>query len=192
MLSAIQNRLAKLVRCAPARCIASFARRQEGAAAVEFGFVALPFFALLFAILETALVFFAGQSLEAAVSEAGRQVMTGQVQNAGYSQADYKKNVVCTYLASGVSMFDCANKVFVNVQTYTSFSSASSTAPPVTNGQLDSSKLKYDTGQPGDIVVVQLYYQWPIFVSLLGSNLANLGSGRLLVATSVFRNEPYK
>jgi hypothetical protein len=30
--------------------------------------VALPFFALLFAILETALVFFAGQSLEAAVS----------------------------------------------------------------------------------------------------------------------------
>jgi len=192
MLSAIQNRLAKLARCAPARCIASFARRQEGAAAVEFAFVALPFFALLFAILETALVFFAGQSLEAAVSEAGRQVMTGQVQNAGYSQADYKKNVVCTYLASGVSMFDCANKVFVNVQTYTSFSSASSTAPPVTNGQLDSSKLKYDTGQPGDIVVVQLYYQWPIFVSLLGSNLANLGSDRLLVATSVFRNEPYK
>jgi len=39
---------------------------------------------------------------------------------------------------------------------------------------------------------VQLYYQWPIFVSLLGSNLANLGSDRLLVATSVFRNEPYK
>src|SRR6185503_13859041 len=69
MLSAIQNRLAKLARCAPARCIASFARRQDGAAAVEFGFVALPFFALLFAILETALVFFAGQSLEAAVSE---------------------------------------------------------------------------------------------------------------------------
>ena len=61
MLSAIQNRLAKLARCAPARCIASFARRQEGAAAVEFAFVALPFFALLFAILETALVFFAGQ-----------------------------------------------------------------------------------------------------------------------------------
>jgi len=192
MLSAIQNRLAKLARCAPARCIAGFARRQDGAAAVEFGFVALPFFALLFAILETALVFFAGQSLEAAVSEAGRQVMTGQVQNAGYSQADYKKNVVCTYLASGVSMFDCANKVFVNVQTYTSFSSASSTARPVTNGQLDSSKLKYDTGQPGDIVVVQLYYQWPIFVSLLGSNLANIGGDRLLVATSVFRNEPYK
>jgi len=41
-------------------------------------------------------------------------------------------------------------------------------------------------------VVVTLYYQWPIYVSLLGSNLANLSSGsRLLVATSVFRNEPY-
>lgn len=192
MLHAIQNRLAKLARSAPTRCIGRFMRRQEGAAAVEFGFVALPFFALMFAILETALVFFAGQSLEAAVSEAARQVMTGQVQNAGYSQADYKKNVVCAYLASGVSMFDCTNKVFVNVQTYASFGAASSTTPPVTNGNLDSAKLKYDTGQPGDIVVVQLYYQWPIYVSLLGNNLANVGGDRLLVATSVFRNEPYK
>jgi hypothetical protein len=41
-------------------------------------------------------------------------------------------------------------------------------------------------------VVVRLYYQWPIYVSLLGDNLSNLsGNKRLLVATSVFRNEPY-
>ena len=41
-------------------------------------------------------------------------------------------------------------------------------------------------------MVVTLYYQWPIYVSLLNNNLANLGNGsRLLVATSVFRNEPY-
>ena len=36
------------------------------------------------------------------------------------------------------------------------------------NGQLDTSNMGYNPGGPGDIVVVSLYYQWPIYVSLLG------------------------
>ena len=52
--------------------------------------------------------------------------------------------------------------------------------------------MNYTPGGPGCIVVVKLYYQWPIYVSLLGDNLSNQNGGnRLLVATSVFRNEPY-
>ena len=44
-------------------------RQQDGAAAVEFGLVAAPFLALVFAIMETAVVFFAGQALETAVAD---------------------------------------------------------------------------------------------------------------------------
>ena len=55
-----------------------FARAREGSAAIEFGLVAAPFLALLFAIMETAFVFFAGQSLEYAASQGGRLIMTGQ------------------------------------------------------------------------------------------------------------------
>jgi Flp pilus assembly protein TadG len=168
-----------------------FARRQDGSAAVEFALVATPFLALLFAIIESALVFFAGQSLEAAASESGRQIMTGQAQMAGYSQDDFKNKVVCAYLASGVSLFDCANKVYVSVKTYSSFSDVNTNAP-ITNGQLDTSNLPYQAGGPGDIVVVQLYYKWPFYVSLLSDDLSNLGGDRLLVATAVFRNEPYQ
>ena len=80
----------------------------------------------------------------------------------------------------------------VDVKTYTDFSSASTATSPVSNGQFDSTKMAYTPGGPGCIVKVSLYYQWPIYVSLLGNNLANLnGNKRLLVATSVFRNEPY-
>ena len=43
-----------------------FVRQEDGVAAVEFALVAAPFLALIFAILETALVFFAGQALETA------------------------------------------------------------------------------------------------------------------------------
>lgn len=166
-----------------------FARAQEGAAAIEFGLVAAPFLALLFAIMETAFVFFAGQSLEYAVSQAGRLVMTGQAWSAGYNQTTFK-NAVC---ANVVALFDCSSKLYISVQDYTQFASATTTPPYDSSGQLDTSKMVYQPGDPGDVVVVSFYYQWPIYVSLLSNNLSNQnGKNRLLVATSVFRNEPYK
>jgi len=178
-------------RLLPGRAVRCFVRRQDGAAAVEFGLVALPFLALIFAIMETALVFFANQTLEAAATESARLIMTGQAQDAGYTQSTFKDQVVCAYLKSGVSLFDCANGVVVDVKSYSSFS-AINTAPPVNNGKLDTTNLAYTPGKAGDIVVVRLYYEWPIYVSLLGNNLSNLnGNKRLLVATSVFRNEPF-
>jgi len=189
MLERIRSQIAfRLRRFLPARAARQFARHQNGAAAVEFALVAVPFLALTFAIIETALVFFAGQTLESAASNAGRLIMTGQAQNGGFSQADFK-TAVCNDLAGG--LFDCDNGVYVNVTTYASFGAVNNT-PPVTNGQLDTANMAYTPGGPNCIVAVQLYYKWPIYVSMLGDNLTNLnGNYRLLVATSVFRNEPY-
>ncbi|MBX9718883.1 MAG: pilus assembly protein, partial [Microbacteriaceae bacterium] len=45
------------------RAVRRLVRRQDGSAAVEFGMVAMPFLMLVFAIMETAIVFFAGQTL---------------------------------------------------------------------------------------------------------------------------------
>jgi hypothetical protein len=133
-------------------------------------------------------VFFAGQSLEYAASQSGRLIMTGQADSGSWDQAAFK-NQICTRV---VALFDCQNKLFVNVQKYSSFGSAGTT-PPYTNGQLDTSKVKYEIGQPGDVIIVQLYYQWPIYVSLLNGALTNQNGGnRLLIATNAFRNEPYK
>jgi Flp pilus assembly protein TadG len=190
MLETIKNTIVTGIdRLLLARIARRFVRRQDGAAAVEFALVAAPFLALTFAILETALVFFAGQTLETAASDAGRLIMTGQAQTAGFSQDEFK-NQVCARLAGG--LFDCTNGVYVNVKTYSSYSAASGNTAPVNNGQFDKTKMSYNAGNPGCIVSVSLYYQWPIYVSMFGDNLSNLNGGkRLLVATSVFRNEPY-
>jgi len=173
-------------RLLPLRLVRRFVRHQEGAAAVEFGMVALPFLGLTFAILETALVFFAGQTLETAVADSSRLIMTGQAQTLGWSKDDFK-TAVCSHIHG---LFDCANGVYVDVKTYANFSAITSD-PPITNGQLDPTKVNYSPGDVGNIEVVTLYYQWPIYVSLLGNNLSNVGNTRLLVATAVFRNEPY-
>jgi Flp pilus assembly protein TadG len=198
MLETLRSKIATRARpLLPVRVVRRFARHQDGAAAVEFAMIAVPFLALLFAILETALVFFAGQTLEAATADSARLIMTGQAQTTnyatgsadagGYSKADFK-NAVCSHI---FGLFDCANGVFVNVKSYSSFASVN-TASPITSGNLDTTQMGYSLGGPGDIVVVQLFYKWPIYVSLLGNDLANLNGGdRLLVATAVFRNEPY-
>lgn len=179
----------------PAGVARRFVRRQDGTAAIEFALVAVPFLALTFAILETAIVFFAGQTLEAAAADSARLILTGQAQtgvspttgNVGYTKDDFKKEV-CARI---YGLFDCA-KISVDVKSYSSFASVS-TAPPITDGNLNTGIMGYSQSNPGDIVVVSLYYQWPIYVSLLGNKLANLNGGnRLLTATSVFRVEPYK
>lgn len=165
-----------------------FARGEDGIAAVEFGIVAAPFLALMFAIMETAIVFFASQTLETAVADSARLIMTGQAQQAGFTQAQFKQSVCAKILG----LFDCANGLQIDVKTYTSFSSISTSKPIDANGNLQTN-FGYQPGSPGDIVVVRLMYQWPIYVSLLGFNLADMsGNKRLIIATAAFRNEPYQ
>ncbi len=78
-------------------------RQQDGAAAVEFALVAAPFLAMVFAIIETAIVFFAGQALETAAADSARLIMTGQAQNAGYDQTKFKE-AVCAKI---YGLFNC-------------------------------------------------------------------------------------
>jgi Flp pilus assembly protein TadG len=163
-----------------------FRRNRRGSAAVEFALVAPVFFALLFAIIETAIVFFAGQVLETMTQNSARMIMTGQAQTAAYTQAQFK-----TYVCGQIpALFSCPS-VYVDVQSYPAFANIN------ISSQIDGSNnfvnnMQYSPGGPGDIVVVRLFYQWPLFVTGLGYNIANLsGSKRLLVATAAFRNEPY-
>src|ERR1700712_2889197 len=72
-----------------------FRRNHRGSAAVEFALVAPIFFGLLFAIIELAMVFFAGQVLETATQDSARLIMTGQAQMSAFTQTQFK-NLVCT------------------------------------------------------------------------------------------------
>ena len=165
-----------------------FIRRNDGSAAVEFGMVAAPFLALIFAILETALVFFAGQTLETAAADSARLIMTGQAQTKKFDQGEFKSEVCKRIFA----LFDCAANMKVDVRTYTAFTDIDLTKPIGADGKLKDD-FTYKPGGPGDLVVVRLLYEYPIYVSLLGINLTDMaGSKRLLVATSAFRNEPYQ
>jgi Flp pilus assembly protein TadG len=162
---------------------------EGGAAALEFSIVAAPFLALLIALFQTGMVFFASRILDEAVTNAGRYIMTGQAQTTGMTQSAF-----ATYLCGQtLALFNCSN-FMINVQSYSSFASASTSTPTLTfggQGQVTNS-WAWSPGNPGDVVVVQVMYQWPVVLGPLGFNLSNLANGnRLLVSTTVFKNEPY-
>src|SRR5205809_4468272 len=99
------------------RAAAKLLQARDGAAAVEFAMVAAPFLAMVFAIMETAIVFFAGQALETAAADSARLIMTGQAQTSGMDQVKFKE-AVCAKI---FGLFDCAGGLYVDVKNYPSF-----------------------------------------------------------------------
>ncbi len=171
------------------RHVARFGAAQEGTTIVEFALVAPAFLALLFAIIETTLFLFAQATLQNAAIEAGRLLMTGQVQNAGTTQSDFKNNTVCPMLTA---LFTCSN-LQVDVANYSSFSSAVTSAPTLYNssGNLLTTGT-YSLGTQGDVMVIQLVYPWQIFGIPLGSILPDTGHGTAeIMGVSAFKVEPY-
>ena len=107
-----------------------FRGNRRGSAAVEFALVAPMFFGLLFAIIETALMFFASQVLETVTQNSARVVLTGQAQSGSVTACAVNSvSTPCTqatfkaYVCSQIpALFDCNNLV-VDVKSYSSFSS---------------------------------------------------------------------
>ncbi|MEZ5994824.1 MAG: TadE/TadG family type IV pilus assembly protein [Hyphomonadaceae bacterium] len=174
------------------RALRRFARARRGATVVEFALVVMPFFVLTFGLAEISLIGFAQTSLDFAVSEAGREIRTGQAQMGGVSAGEIQQEV-CDQLNTFM-VLTCDGNLFLDVDRYDSFVDAGN-APnnPVQDGEFQAGGVGYSPGAPSDIVVVRAYYRWQILTPMFEPVFQNLNGGqRLLVSTMMFRNEPYQ
>ena len=162
-------------------------RERDGATAIEFGIVALPFFMLLVALIEIGLVFFGNFTLENAVDRAARMIRTGEAQTSGFDAGAFKTQVCANVYA----MLDCANGLKVDVRTFENFGGVALPPPLDGDGNLIDD-FEFQPGNGGDIVVVRAFYEWDLIDSVPGAGLGNMAGGhRLLSATAAFRNEPF-
>jgi Flp pilus assembly protein TadG len=164
-----------------------FRRNRRGSAAVEFALVAPVFFALLFALIETALMFFADQYLESGLQSVGRLIYTNQTQAAGTSQANFKQS-----LCDSVSVMLPCSGLYVDVRSYPAGAAITITNPIDGGGNFTPNFVYQLPPNNTYTVVVRAFYQWPLFVTGLGYNIANIGRGtanpyRLLAATAAYR-----
>ena len=170
-----------------ARDISRFCSSRKAATAVEFALIAPAFLAVLIAIFQTAIFLFAQSVLQTAADQAGRYFMTGQAQNGAWSASTLQTKICPTIQA----LFTCGN-VIVVVQNYASFAAANTSAPQLYSNGQPVTNFAFDPGTPGEIMVVQLVYQWSVVSGPLGFVLSNLpNSASEIIGVTAFRVEPY-
>ena len=164
-----------------------FRRDERGANAVEFGIIALPFFALFLAIIEASLVFVTNQVMETALRDAARLVRTGQAQMQGFSANQFRDRV-----CQGITvLLNCRADLVVDVREFPRFGTPQT--PPVRpDGTLDPNRANFQMGRPGSVIVATAYYDAPSYTNLLGNIMSDAPGNRIrLMATVAFRNEPF-
>ena len=181
----------------------SFSRNEDGATAVEFAIIAVPFLGLIAAIFETGLMFFASQSLQTAVTEGTRAIMIGDAQADGSLRSSnvFASKYICPLLPS--AMFTCSSlKVDVNV-----VGNFSQNYGAIFSTNIQSAGTQFCIGKRGDIILVRALYPMPVFMKILAldasGNTSTITAGlsqnpntgamdtRVLMGTAVFRNEPF-
>jgi Flp pilus assembly protein TadG len=160
-------------------------RSQDGSAAVEFALVSIPFFAMLFAIIETAMVFFVSQMLDTSTAQISRLIRTGQAHQSAMTAAQIEDQIC----AGMLTIAGCQDRLFLDVRSYNSFGAAVMTNPIDEDGNFVG--LQYNIGASSQIVVVRAYYTWPVFFKFLTPTSALPDGSRLLASVAAFRNEPF-
>jgi Flp pilus assembly protein TadG len=175
------------------RRLLTLRRDERAATAVEFAMLVTPLIGLILASLQLSMIFYAGQLLQTSAITASRELMTGADQQSTppVNQATYHTHVCNTPTAQ--LLFTCAN-IMVDVESASSYSAINTATPTLTydsHGNVTNT-FGYSTGNPGDILIVRVMYNWPVVASPLMPGLANQSNGsHLLIATSVFKTEPY-
>lgn len=166
----------------------AYARDRRGVAAVEFAMVALPFFLLIFGLLEVCMLFLVSTAMEHAVQEASRQIRTGQAQESGFNEQNFRTSVCDKFFG----LLDCDDKLHIDVKAIDNFGAANLVSPLDIDGNFDDSGFNYDPGGPNDIVAVRVFYEWNLITPLLTAPLSNMaGTKHLIQGNAVFRNEPF-
>ncbi len=182
-----------------------FVRSRDGATAIEFALLAIPYFVIIFAILETFVAFTAEQLVTNAVDTMARQLRTGQITNGLGRTTDMTEpqfrqafcNEIAILIQCSANEIATPNKLWLDVESYNSFADMPTAVPdfssdPATLG------FKYAPGGSGTNNMLRAYYRWQVitdivrpFISTIRPADGSMPSEFLIVATAAFANEKY-
>ena len=163
------------------RRIAMFRRAEDGTTAIEFGLLAMPFFLLMFVIIELGMILFTEYAIQFGVEESSRILRTaGQ----GTMTGEEFRDMICDRAAV---VINCNQRLGLSVTSASRFADVEH--PRIANIQ-PGDVSAFTPGTAGDAVVVIATYDWA-FISLFMSPLANLANpnARRLHGIAAFRTE---
>lgn len=186
------------------------ARSRDGATAIEFALLAVPYFIIIFAIIETFVAFTAEQLVANATDTMSRKLRTGQITYnltrplTDMTQAQFRQafcNEIAIMISCSASEVATPAKLYLDVETYASFGAIPTTIPRVSTAafaDIDPSGFKFAPGGPSSINMVRAYYRWQIttdivrpYITTIRPANGSMPTDFLIIATTAFQNEKY-
>jgi Flp pilus assembly protein TadG len=166
-----------------------FKKDTRGVAAIEFAMLALPFFLLVFAILESCLSFTGQQMMANVVDDVARSVRVGTLRTADATPT-YVRGLICTRMEALVKA-GCPD-LLVDLKQYATVSAIPTTIKIKADGDIDTAGFTVSVGGQGIIHSLRVFYRWPFYTDFIASRLSNLpGNKTLIFTTATWRNEPF-
>jgi Flp pilus assembly protein TadG len=173
-------------------------RSRDGAAAIEFALLAIPYFLIVFAIIETFIAFTGEQLVANAVDTMARRLRTGQITAENTTEAKFRSEF-CDEISI---LIQCGedNKLILDLRSFSNFADIPKTVPRESGeqfGDLTATDV-YEPGGAGTINMLRAYYRWEIVTDLVRPYISTIRpsdgsrSEFLIVATAAYKNENYK
>jgi len=177
-------------------------RDNDGSSMIEFAMVAPLFLSLILATVQSGLIYFDSQTLQTAADRAARQIVIGNL-TTGLTSAQAQAQITSIVKANlPLTMTGPNDTVSIDLQTGATFAAVSAASQTISYNSSGAVTNTFNSStQAGacSVGVLKLYYLAPqvalIFPMMSGNtinvNFANSKSSRVIVATSVFKTEPF-
>lgn len=184
-------------------------RDREGAAALEFAILAIPFMMLIFAIFETFFAFAGEQLMANAVETMARKIRTGEITFGQGKPTDVTEAQFRQLFCAEVAILKMCSateatqpqKLYLDVRRFASFADMPREIPKVSTADyadLDSTGFAFAPGGANSKNMLRAYYRWQIMTDLMRPYITNIRPANkpmptdfLIVQTSAFENEDY-
>ena len=166
-----------------------FTRDEQGSPVVEFALVAPLFFGIVLATLQATTIFLVKAFFESAAEEGARVVLTNKTGSMTTAQFQAQ---ICAELTA---LFNCSQVVVQLTPLPAGTTNLASLLPQFNSkGNLIGTPtvdVGANAGASGTDMLLVVMYPWPVYGGPLGLNFADLGNGKMLLAsTQIFRIEP--
>ncbi len=162
-------------------------KQEDGATAVEFSLIAIPFVIIILGIIEISLYFATSSLLHGSAEEAARLIRTGQVQQSLGDPQTMFEEALCEHAAVFISCNDIQYEV-ITLNDFSDFDNH----PPQYDADGNLVTAAFSAGGVNDVVLVRAVHRYDFTTPIIGSIIGDSGTNsRLILSTIVLQTEPY-
>jgi Flp pilus assembly protein TadG len=186
-----------------------FRKSKDGSAAIEFAILVLPYFMIIFAIIETFVAATGEQLVSNAVDTLSRKLRTGQItvgmnRSTDMSKEEFRQafcSEVSILITCDASEIKTPQKLYIDLRAFSNFGLIPKDIPRQSAAKyadIDTSSFGFAPGGPGSINMLRAFYRWQIttdivrpYITTIRPADGSMPTDFLIFATTAFQTENF-